>query len=928
MKRAIVKGKEIESGIVFRLREDGKVVYRTIPFVNYFFIKSEEWQNIEFLTRDEIQNAEEIVDRDGTTWMKLYLKNNFLRYKVKDKIENAGVLTYESDVSAVLHFCAENDLSWNCVEDLSVGYFDLETDDRKPFTKDNVGRVVAVSQILSCAIGPQSGTKEDIIYFKTENPDDETNESEKKLIMSIFDELRKYDVISAWNSDLFDIPYLKQRQEILGLEDYFDWSLINVLDDLIIFKTSYSQGYKKYSLNNVAKQFIGDEKLKLMYGKDEPNRDERGKFYKFFKENQDDFKMYNIKDVELMQMIEAKAKSYIAKRKLVKLTQAFMQDTPHNSILHDFKYLRMCRLHNVVAKRKPTRIEQEQRKLSLKPGGGYTFCFKKGLHFNVEAFDYKSHYPLAIMTFNISPETFVSNYDVDFEELATFLTKEELELMFFTIDCKKAHTKKDGKLKASYDKAIDKYIAERHLKFTATDVMFKVVRNYVGYKAKKYAQQNNYVFTPADYNKDTTGWTFHPHRMFKRIMGLFPMTSDEILTTRDAVKYEIKKRTKEDVNFVGTDEYWSLFWDQISIKLLGNSLFGVLGAIHTRFYEYPIVDSITTAARWIMKKSILIAQDEGHEIIAGDTDSIFIDTKQEDDTKREEIIRQLNITYYEKYKDLFAPFNTILKKEVKNPVTGEKETLNYWCVFEFEHSFPAMITAAKKRYYFTEEFKDESGHKKMIVKTQGGAFLKTDTNPYAAQLQKELCEDILYKKYDRKKWYSIMQEVRITCFGQKLETKYLVFSKKYTRNHDEFGKAMIDKETGQQKKSANGTERFAPIPVHIKLIKRLQEKGVSYNIGDTIEYIIAKPKESTYMKTYKNGKTKEVTVVESSQNAITIEEYLSGQEYDAETYWRRISGPIGEIFGVTEEQQYLKQVIEELDIDISIPDEDDDGDDS
>lgn len=909
-RKVIVAGIEEETSILFRMRENGEITFRRFPFLNYFYIKSEDLNEVLQYVLKEMSEYSFVEDFENNQYVKLVFKNNKKRYDYINYFQEKNIEMFENDVNAVKRFMTTTDLSFQNTEDLVVGYLDIETDDRKEMMKDNKGNVIAQTAILSVAIGPQSGDSSNILYFRNQNPDDENEE--RKLLLKLFDEMKKYDVLSAWNGLAFDFPYIKQRQEKLGLTEYFDWSFVNLLDDLIIFKSFYDRQYKSYSLNNVAKQFIQDEKVSFVDELSEKDSYVNGKFYKMFIENPGLFERYNRKDVELMQLIEKKAKNYRPKLVLTKICQTFIRDTLHNSVLADSLFLRKCHEKNVIAVNKPSKAEQELRKLDVNPGGGYTFCFKPGLNKNVEAFDYKSHYPLIIITFNISPETFVSNMDVDFEEVSTFMSKDELDLMLFSIEIKQKFVKKDGSLKVGYDKEIEKYSNMKNYSFTLEDVMFKFASKYTGKKIEQYAKEHNYIYTPADFNHDTNGWTLHPHRLYKRsIMGVLPTISEEVLNERDKVKYKIKEQSAKNINFVDSEEHLSLHYYQIALKVLGNSLFGVLGAVHTRLYKYDVVDTITTVGRWILKKSILVAKQKDAEIIAGDTDSIFIKFNVDTEKERLAKINELNMLYFDTYKQIFSSFNTIYKKEQKNKRTNEVEIVPFWCEFEWEHTYQGMITIAKKRYYYIETFKDNSGHVKYKIESRGGAFLKTDTNPLAAKLQKQLCYELLTDTYNREKFKAELLKYKEQCFNQKLEVKYLIFSKKYTKNHESFGQPIFDSETGNIKKTASGEYRYAPIPVHIKLVKRLEEnKVMKFNVGDTIDYIIAKPEFETKETILKSGKVKRTKVrLTSGQQGITVEEYLAGQEYDAETYWTRIIKPVLEILEVADPKAITEDIL-------------------
>ena len=61
-----------------------------------------------------------------------------------------------------------------------------------------------------------------------------------------------------------------------------------------------------------------------------------------------------------------------------------------------------------------------------------------------------------------------------------------------------------------------------------------------------------------------------------------------------------------------------------AIKILMNSFYGVLGSGGCRFYDTRLASSITLRGHEIMKQTALWIEEEGHEVIYGDTDSTFV----------------------------------------------------------------------------------------------------------------------------------------------------------------------------------------------------------------------------------------------------------------------------------------------------------------
>ena len=907
--KTYIKAKETEDGIILKYRdENDKIVMQNLDFVNYFYIQKDDFDDVKTLLMRYCSKAT-LYNATNGEFVKLYLKNNLERNSLKKALEFRGIQHYEADINAVKRFLIEK------VDEFEFGkikylWYDIETDDRGEFEKDKSGTVIAGNkQILSIAMKDEN---DNVWFFYNKNPDGDGKE-EFEMLEQAFEVMKEYDVVAAWNGKQFDRPYIEQRLNSLSkkfdvskLRHIFEF-LIHI-DELLKFKFLIWGHYNSYSLENIANDILSDGKIDF---RDEVEKG-RGKFYQLFKTNLELFKKYNIKDVDLMKRIDENRGHLNIAKHLSSFTKTPFESFMYNSHLLDYILLRRYYKKNRICRSKPTQEEAEKLN-SVKVGGGYTFCYESGFHENVEVFDFKSMYPLIMSTYNISAETYVMNMYPSIEEVKEYFTNKEFEFLVMILE-------RSIGSKNYTNKEIEQFLNNNNLNFDK--IMFKFIDKYQNKKALKIAKEKDLILTPADLNRDTNGIYFHPHRFYKKELGELATLVGDAVVERDKIKYKLWEMKKRDPNVSKTQEFHNLTMEQYMLKTLANSAYGFSGLKISRFFEWNIADAITTCARWQTKKSILFAQRKGYLVTSGDTDSVFLKNISFPGS-----IKDMDIEFYKYYKnELFNNFNLENFREFKfkNPETEKLESHHYFCVFEWEKSFKSLIIVAKKRYYYLNEY-DE-------IWTQGGAFKKSDVNPLAKKLQKELCTDILQKTFDKDKWYDKIKSYKDLCFSNKLDVEYLVFTVAYTRHWSSFGGDMIDSKTGKPKLKADGSVRQKNIPAYIKLAKRLEEQGKEIPIGDKILYIIGKPKlidlapgsrkkidRERFFELY--NKYKDLNrlkqelkknnilykeVYETTQRAITIDEYKNGEEYDAKIYWSRITKPLIEILHVYDKELCYK----------------------
>jgi DNA polymerase-2 len=127
-----------------------------------------------------------------------------------------------------------------------------------------------------------------------------------------------------------------------------------------------------------------------------------------------------------------------------------------------------------------------------------------------------------------------------------------------------------------------------------------------------------------------------------------------------------------------------------AVKIIMNSFYGVLGTPGCRFYDPRLAGTITRIGHWILTFSREFIEREGHQVIYGDTDSLFIHFGEEEQTAINQIGTQLSerLNCY-----LNAELQQRFKVESKLDIEFEKLFVHF-----FMPTIRGRDTGSKKRY--------------------------------------------------------------------------------------------------------------------------------------------------------------------------------------------------------------------------------------
>lgn len=170
-------------------------------------------------------------------------------------------------------------------------------------------------------------------------------------------------------------------------------------------------------------------------------------------------------------------------------------------------------------------------------------------------------------------------------------------------------------------------------------------------------------------------------------------------------------------------EYQKVVSDEIIVKELSNSVYGIMGMQYGRYYNIDVAESITLTGRWILKTAKETFLKMGYEVIYGDTDSIFVKSEDVLDLKH-----CLKIFHNEIEQILHTSYN----------VDKSYISLN------FDKHYMTFMLFAKKNYVGLCDNMEGKVVDKLYVR--GMEYIKRNAFKFAATKQKELIENILRKK--------------------------------------------------------------------------------------------------------------------------------------------------------------------------------------
>jgi len=556
----------------------------------------------------------------GTPCTRFATRNN-KEFQRELKI-NSGKRLHESDINPVLRCLAENYLGKDSPK-LQTCFFDIEVDfdpDRGYSSPEDPFNAVTsitlyldwMEQLITLAIPPKSMSMETAQDLCKNFDNTYLFNREEDLISAFLDLIEDADVLSGWNSEGYDIPYLVMRtNRVLSKDDtrkFCLWGQFpkkrtferfgaeNITFDLIgRVHMDYMQLYRKYTYeerHSYSLDAIGEYEL------DERKTQYEGTLDQLYNRDFKTFIDYNRQDVMLLVKLDKKLRFLDLANELAHDNTVLLPTTMGAVAVTEQAIINEAHERGMVV---PSR-NRKQDGIETQAAGAYVAFPKRGVHEYIGAIDLNSLYPSCIRALNMGPETVVG-------QLRPTMTNNKINARI-----------NDGK---SFADAWENMFGT--LEYNAVMDMDPSTEITIDWEngTEDTTSAANVWRLIFDSNQP---WTLSANGTIFRydIKGIIP----GLLERWYAERKELQAKMREC-----TDKEERAFWDkrQLVKKINLNSLYGAILNPHCRFFDHRIGQSTTLTGRVIAKHMDAFVNEcitgkydhVGEAIIYGDTDSVY-----------------------------------------------------------------------------------------------------------------------------------------------------------------------------------------------------------------------------------------------------------------------------------------------------------------
>jgi DNA polymerase elongation subunit (family B) len=552
----------------------------------------------------------------------------------KEKRIHSNKKLFESDINPVFRCLSENYLGIDPPK-LHTCFFDIEVDfdPERGFspTDDPFNPVTAISlyldwqnTLVTLCVAPKHMTQETAseITAKFENCILFTNETD--MFNTFFDLIEDADVLTGWNSEGYDIPYMVNRvTRVMSKSDTRRFCLLGQLPkprkyerfgkeettyDLVgRIHMDYLQLYKKYNyesrhsykLDSIGEMEVGENKTQY-----------EGTLDQLFNKDWKRYLEYNRQDTMLLVKIHNKLKFLDLANALAHENTVLLPTVMGSVAMIEMAIYNEAHERGLVVPDKSRKVNDEIQQAA----GAYVATPKKGMHEWVGAVDINSLYPSTIRALNMAPETIVA-------QVRQTLTDKYMKEKALKLGAAKKRAKEGDEVTG----AILWEGLFGSLEYTAIMNQERGTILTVDYEDGRSVEMSaaeiwKMVFdSHKPWMLSANGTIFTYERE-----GVIPGLLSRWYSDRKSMQKKLKEATTD-----ADKEYWDK--RQLVRKILLNSAYGALLNEHCRFYDKRIGQSVTLSGRQIVRHMMSFINETisgtydftGEAIVYGDTDSCY-----------------------------------------------------------------------------------------------------------------------------------------------------------------------------------------------------------------------------------------------------------------------------------------------------------------
>lgn len=758
----------------------------------------------------------------------------------KELAINRNKKLFESDINPIFQCLSANYLNHDAPK-LNVAFFDIEADfdPEKGFAdpSDPFMPVTAITvylqwinSMVTFALIPKTLNMEQAREQTKHIENLYLYEREADMLQAFLDIIEDVDVLSGWNSEGYDMPYLVNRvSKVLSKDDtrrFCLWSQMPKkrtfekygreqetydlvgrvhIDSLELYRKYTYEERHTYRLDAIGEMELGEKKT--VY---------EGTLDQLYNQDFKTFVEYNRQDVQLLNNLDKKLKFLELSNELAHANTVLMQTTMGAVAVTEQAIINEAHKRGLQVPNRPHRAEGDD----TTAAGAYVAFPKKGLHDWIGSMDLNSLYPSVIRALNMAPECVVGQLRPTYTE--AFL-QDQMNLQGKSFAA--AWENKFGSLEYEY------VMTQRRDQPITID--WEDGRTEVKSGAEIYKmifESRNPIMISANGTMFTTEFE-------GVIPGLLKTWYQERTEMQD-----MKKKAQHANNQTEIE-----FWDkrQLVKKINLNSLYGAILNPGCRFFDKRIGQSTTLTGRTISKhmaakinEVITGTYDHlGDAVIYGDTDSAYFSAykvlKKDIDAglipwTKESVIR----LYDQVAEEVNNSFKAFMGEAFHCPKTraeviqAGRESISETGLFITKKRYAVLI-------YELEGNRMDVEGKPGKVKAMGLDLKRSDTPVFVQDFLSEILLMVLTKSDEK----AVLERISTFRNEFKLRPGWEKGSPKRANNVADYQK----KEKAQGKANMPGHVRAS---INWNTLKRMNNDRYSIEIVDGMKVIVCKLKNN------------------------------------------------------------------------------------